>query len=199
MTLPTYSAAASPSISIVLAPGSRTGLLRSFGQLGGCFAPRRRSPQGLRNGQSRADPVLVESISGPGATEPGVTLSLNLHKPFLRGKGGRVILGMFADKLAEGELRVGLERGIEADKQRLVPVDTLKLVHPVGNGNVVDSASLTGPAQKVPSRPDPPPAGHQPGIPVKVNHVGRIADGAQHRSLPLVGIGKHLERLVAVG
>src|SRR3984885_12169980 len=140
----------------------------------------------------------METVTGPGAAEPGVALALDVLEPPLGSKGGCVILGMFADIFAESECGIWFERGIEADEQRFAFVDALKLVHPVSHGNVVERRSLPRPAQKIPCPPYPSPPGHQSGVAVQVNRVGGIADRAQNGALPFVGIGEHLERLIAV-
>src|ERR1700722_6192869 len=140
----------------------------------------------------------METVTGPGTAEPGVALALDVLEPPLGSKGGCVILGMFADIFAESERGSGFERGIEADEQRFAFVDSLKLVHPVSHGNVVERRSLPRPAQKIPCPPYPSPPGHQSGVAVQVNRVGGIADRAQNGALPFVGIGEHLECLIAV-
>src|SRR3984957_14495292 len=140
----------------------------------------------------------MEAVTGPGATEPSMALSLNVIEPPLGGKGGCVILGMFADIFAESEWGIGFEGGIEADEQRFAFVDALKLVHPIGHRDVVDGRALPRPAQKIPRPPYPSPPRHESGVAVQVNRVGGIADRAQNGALPFVGIGEHLECLIAV-
>src|ERR1700733_4672685 len=140
----------------------------------------------------------MEAVTGPGAAEPGMALALDVLEPSLGGKGGCVILGMFADISAESKRGIGFEGRIEADEQRFAFVDALKLVHPVGHGNVVDGRSLAGPAQKIPCPPYPSSSRHESGVAVQVNRVGGIADRAQNGALPFVGIGEYLERLIAV-
>src|ERR1700722_19645702 len=140
----------------------------------------------------------MEAVTGPGAAEPGVALALDILEPSLGGKGGCVILGVFADIFAESKRGIGFEGRIEADEQRLAFVDALKLVHPVSHGNVVDRRSPTGPAEKIPRPPYPSSPRHEPDVAMQVNRVGGIGDRTQNGALPLVGIGEHLERLIAV-
>src|SRR5579871_1602031 len=83
------------------------GSLRGFSEFSRCLAPRHRGAQRVRYRQSRPQPVFVESITSPGATEPGVALALNIRQPLLGSKGSRVELRMFADVLTEGQRRVG--------------------------------------------------------------------------------------------
>ena len=125
--------------------------------------------------------------------------ALNFGQALLGGKGGGVILRMLAQVLAEGQRGIGRDRRVEADEQRLVVIDALQLVHPVGHGDVVIDASLARPAQEIPRGPGAPALRHQRGIAVQVDRVGGIADRAQDGALAVVGIRQHRQRLIAVG
>jgi hypothetical protein len=140
----------------------------------------------------------METISGPGAAEPGMAPSLNVAEALLGGKGGGVVLRMVADVFSERQRRVRLERRIEADEQRLVAGDTLQPVHPVGHGDVVFRRALALPAQKIPRGPGAAALRHQSGVAMQIDPVGGIADGAEHGAFGSVGVGQHRQRLIAV-
>src|ERR1700733_11960380 len=57
---------------------------------------------------------------------------------------------------------------------------------------------MPSPAQEIPRRPCAPPPGHEPGVAVQVNRVGRIADCAEDGALAFVRIRKHFKRLIGV-
>ncbi len=124
--------------------------------------------------------------------------ALNLRQAFLCGKGRGVILRMLAQEFAEGQRGIGLNRRVEADEQGLVFIDALQRVHPVGHGDVVIDISLARPAQEIPRCPGALALGHQPGIPMQIDRIGRIADRAQNGTLALVRIRQHRQRLIAV-
>ena len=75
-------------------------------------------------------------------------LALNFGQALLSGKGGGVILRMLAQVFAEGQRGIGRDRRIEADEQRLVVIDALQRVHPVGHGDVVIDAPSRGQRRK---------------------------------------------------
>src|SRR5207237_492957 len=112
-----------------------TSLFRGLRQFRARFAPGHGGPESFRDRKAGAQTVFVKSIAGPGAAEPGMAAALNLAEPLLPGKGGGVILRMLNHVLAEGKLRIGLEQRVEADEQRLVVVDALQRVHPIGHGD----------------------------------------------------------------
>src|SRR5665213_2064074 len=75
--------------------------LRSLRQFQRRFAPGGACAERLGDREPGAQAVLVEAIASPGAAEPSVTFALNVAEMLLRGKGSGVILGMFAQILAE--------------------------------------------------------------------------------------------------
>src|SRR6476661_2030261 len=107
-------------------------LLRGLRPFGRRFSPWYRGPERLRHRKAGSQAILVESISGPRAAEPGMAPALDFAEALLGGKGGGAILRMLDREPAEGERRIGLDRRVEADEQRLLVVDTLQRVHPVG-------------------------------------------------------------------
>ena len=106
---------------------------------------------------------------------------------------------MLAEVLAEGQRGIGRDRRVEADEQRLVVINALELVHPIGHGDVVGDAFPARPAQEIPRGPGAPALRHQRRIAVQVDRVGGIADRAKYRALAVVGIRQHRQRLIAVG
>ena len=78
---------------------------------GGC-APRRRRAQRFGHREAGAQAVLVKTVSGPGAAEPGVALALNFAQALLGGKGGGIILRMLAHVFAEGQAGSGSNGGL---------------------------------------------------------------------------------------
>src|SRR6476619_4594291 len=142
----------------------RSWLLSSLRQRGRQFPPRRTCAERFGDFKAGAQAVLMETITGPGATEPGMAAALDFAKPLLCGKGGGIILRVFADVFAEGERGLRLERRIEADEQRLAFVNALQAVHPVGDRDIVDGRALALPAQEIPRRPGAPALRHQARI-----------------------------------
>jgi hypothetical protein len=71
------------------------------------------------------------------AAEPGVTPALNLGQLLLGRESRCVILRMIAGIFAERQRRIRFERRVEADEQRLILVEALKPVHPVGYRDIV--------------------------------------------------------------
>ena len=98
----------------------------------------------------------------------------------LGGKGSGVILRMIAHIFAERQRRIGFERRVEADEQRLALVDALKPVHPVGHRDVVFGRALALPAQEIPRRPGPPAFRHQSDVTMQIDCIWRVADGAEN-------------------
>src|SRR3954451_770645 len=93
--------------------------LRCFGHFGWRRPPGHRGAQRLSDLKAGPEPILVKSIAGPGAAEPGAALSLDFAEPFLGGERRRIVLRMITDVAAEGQRRVRFKRRIEADEQRL--------------------------------------------------------------------------------
>lgn len=79
----------------------------------------------------------MEAISGPSAAEPGVAAPLNLAEALLRGEDCCIELPMLAEIFAEGKLPSRFERRIETDEQRLVVIDALQIVRPIGDRDIV--------------------------------------------------------------
>jgi len=94
---------------------------------------------------------------------------------------------MFAEVLAEGQRGIGRDRRVEADEQRLVGIDALQLVHPIGHGDVVGDAFPARPAQEIPRGPGAPALRHQAGVAMQIDRIGGIADRAQDGALAVVG------------
>src|SRR6185312_2849672 len=137
------------------------------------LAPWRAGAERLGHRMPRANAVLVETIAGPGAAEPGVPAPLDVAEAFLGGESGLIILRMLADVFAESQLVSWCERRIEADKQRLVGIDGLQLVHPVGDDDVIGHLILALPAQEIPGGPGASAPWHQAFVAMQVDGVGR--------------------------
>src|SRR5262249_23003741 len=115
-----------------------------------CRVPRRDHAKRLGDGKTRPQPVLMETIAGPRTTEPGVALALNLLQALLREKCLGVVLWMIVDIATERQVRVRIERRVQAEKQGATFVDALQAVHPVSYRDIVQGRALARPAQEVP-------------------------------------------------
>src|SRR5579872_1020874 len=96
---------------------SRSWLFCGFRKCRRCLAPRRVGAERFGGLEARPQAVLVETVAGPGAAEPGAAPSLDLGKTLLRGESGPVELRVLANEFAEGQ-RFGRGEGrVEADEQ----------------------------------------------------------------------------------
>jgi len=81
-------------------PVLRAWSLWSFRQFGQRLAPWRDRAERFGDRKARAQSVLVESVAGPRAAEPGMSLALNFGQALLAGKGG----GIYPKKLCSDRI-----------------------------------------------------------------------------------------------
>ncbi len=153
-------------------------------QFGRRLAPGHRAAQALprRRGRIASRPRESRSRSMRRRTRCDAAPWISSRR-FWAAKAAALYCGWSQQILAEGQRGVGRERRIEADEQRLVVIDALQRVHPVGHGDVVVGVAFALPAQEIPRRPGAPALRHQPGVAMQIDRVGRIADGAENGAL----------------